>query len=66
MTSLQKSAELRKEYGHSLDLILSGRGIRLVDAGNIAMRLKKEGTDIVDLIIEGEREALRRRYFAAS
>ena len=66
VTSLQKSAELRKEHGHALDMFLAGRGMRLVDAGNLAARLKKGEADVVDLIIEGEREALRRRYFAAS
>ncbi len=66
LTSLRKSAELRKEHGHTLDMILAGRGIRLVDAGNLGTRMKKGEADVVDLIIEGEREALRRRYFAAS
>ena len=69
LTSLKRSAELRKEYGHTLDMLLAGRGIRLSDASNLASRMKKEGEaggEVIDQIIEGEREALRRRYFAST
>jgi len=61
--AVRKSAELRKEYGHSADMLIAGRGIRLAEAATLAARMRKEGTDLVELIIEGEREALRRRYF---
>lgn len=61
--SLRKSAVLRKEYGHPIDMLIAGRGIRLADAAALAARMKKEGTDLVDLIVEGERDAMRRRYF---
>ncbi|MDG6900846.1 MAG: DEAD/DEAH box helicase [Nitrososphaerota archaeon] len=64
--ALRRSAELRKEYGHSADMLMAGRGIRLADASALAAKMKKEGTDIVELVIEGEREALRRRYFFAA
>jgi ATP-dependent Lhr-like helicase len=64
--SLKKSAELRKGYGHAADMLLAGRGIRLVDATSLAARMRKEGVDLVELIIEGERDALRRRYFFAA
>jgi ATP-dependent Lhr-like helicase len=60
---LRKSSELRKEYGHAADMLLAGRGIRLAEAASLAAKMRKEGTDVVELIIEGEREALRRRYF---
>ena len=59
----RKSAELRKEYGHAVDLLLAGRGVRLSEASALAAKMRKEGTDVVDLVIEGERDALRRRYF---
>ncbi len=36
---------------------------RAADAAALAAKMRKEGTDIIDLVIEGEREALRRRYF---
>jgi ATP-dependent Lhr-like helicase len=61
--ALKKTAELRKEYGHAADVLLGGRGIRYAEAAALAAKMRKEGTDIVDLVIEGEREALRRRYF---
>jgi len=61
--ALKKTAELRKEYGHAADMLLGGRGIRYAEAAALAAKMRKEGTDIVDLVIEGEREALRRRYF---
>ena len=64
--SLRKSAELRKEYGHAADMLLAGRGIRLAEAATLAAKMRKEGTDVVELIIEGERDALRRRYFFAA
>ncbi|MDG6909251.1 MAG: DEAD/DEAH box helicase [Nitrososphaerota archaeon] len=64
--ALRKSSELRKEYGHAADMLMAGRGIRLADAGALAAKMRKEGTDVVELIIEGEREALRRRYFFAA
>jgi hypothetical protein len=49
-----------------MDMLMAGRNVRLVDAANLAAKRKKEGKDLIDLIIEGEREALRRRYFVAS
>ncbi len=64
--ALRKSSELRKEYGHAAEMLLAGRGVRLPDAAALAAKMRKEGTDVVELIIEGEREALRRRYFFAA
>ncbi len=64
--AITKSAELRKEYGHAFDMLLAGRGIRLSDAAGLAARQRKEGKDLLELIIEGERDSLRRRYFVAS
>ena len=63
---LKKSAELRKEYGHAADLLMAGRGIRLSDAAALAVKMRKEGADVCELVIVGEREALRRRYFFAA
>ena len=61
--ALRKSSELRNDYGHAIDMLLAGRGIRLSDAAALAAKMRKEGADVVEIIIEGEREALRRRYF---
>ena len=64
--SLRKSSELRAEYGHAVDILVAGRGIRLADASALAAKMRKEGRDVIELVIEGEREALRRRYFFAA
>ncbi len=64
--SVRKSAELRKKYGHAAEMLMAGRGITLSEAANLAAKMQKEGRDIVETIIEGEREALRRRYFLGS
>jgi ATP-dependent helicase Lhr and Lhr-like helicase len=64
--ALRRSAELRREYGHAFDILMAGRGIRLLDAATLAGRMRKEGLDLIDLVIEGERDALRRRYFVGS
>jgi ATP-dependent helicase Lhr and Lhr-like helicase len=64
--ALRKSSDLRKEYGHSADIVLAGRGIRLPEAAGLLAKMRKEGTDVIELAIEGERDALRRRYFFAA
>jgi len=61
--AVKKSAEMRKEYGHSFDMLMAGRGVRIADAANLTAKMRKEGKDVVESIMEGEREALRRRYF---
>jgi ATP-dependent Lhr-like helicase len=64
--AVRKSAELRREYGHAMDSLMAGRGVRLADAAALASKMRKEGKDLTELIIEAEREALRRRYFFGS
>jgi ATP-dependent Lhr-like helicase len=64
--SLRRSSELRAEYGHAVDMLMAGRGVRLSDAAALAAKMRKEGTDVIELVIEGERDALRRRYFFAA
>jgi ATP-dependent Lhr-like helicase len=66
LESIRKSSELRKEYGHMMDFFMAGRGVRLTDAASLAAKKRNEVRDIVDLIIDGERDALRRRYFVSS
>jgi ATP-dependent Lhr-like helicase len=63
--ALKKTSLLRKDFGHAIDMLFAGRGVRLAEAAALASKMRKEGTDVVELIIEGEREALRRRYFFA-
>lgn len=62
---LKKSAALHREYGSDALVLMGGRGIRLTDVQGLLAKKKKEGGDIIDTVIEGEREALKRRYFAA-
>lgn len=62
--TLRRSSQLVKEYGTDALYLMAGRGIRLGEAGSLLARKMEEGGDIVDLVIEGEREALKRRYFA--
>lgn len=64
--TLKKSSELRRDYGHAADILMAGRGIRLAEASALAAKMRKEGIDVIELVIEGEREALRRRYFFAA
>jgi ATP-dependent Lhr-like helicase len=61
--AVRKSAELRKEYGHALDMLMAARGVRLTDAAALAAKMRKEGKDVIETVMEGERDALRRRYF---
>jgi ATP-dependent Lhr-like helicase len=62
--ALRRTSDQRREYGHDFVMLLAGRGIRTAEAAALAAKKKKEGGNIVDYIIDGEREALRRRYFA--
>lgn len=62
--TLRRSAQLVREYGEDALLLMAGRGIRLAEVGSLLARKKEQGGDIIDYVIEGEREALKRRYFA--
>ncbi len=62
--ALRRTAELRAEYGQDFVLLIAGRGVRIAEAGDLAAKRKKDGGSIIDYVIDGEREALRRRYFA--
>jgi ATP-dependent Lhr-like helicase len=60
---LKKSAQIRNEFGDEALNMMAGRGIRLSEVPALLKKKKESGGDLVDYIIEGEREALRRRYF---
>ena len=62
--ALRRSSELVRRFGNDALLMMAGRGVRLSEAAALLERKEKEGGDIVDYVIEGEREALKRRYFA--
>ena len=63
--SLKRSSELVKQFGKDALVMMAGRGIRLSEAAALLARKNKEGGDLTDYLIEGEREALKRRYFAS-
>jgi ATP-dependent Lhr-like helicase len=63
--TLRRSSQLVKEYGADALYLMAGRGIRLAEVGSLMARKAAEGGDIIDYVIEGEREALKRRYFAS-
>ncbi len=63
--ALKRSAQLAREYGTDALFLMGGRGIRLADVQGLLAKKKQEGGEIVDYVIEGEREALKRRYFAS-
>jgi ATP-dependent Lhr-like helicase len=63
--SLKKSAELTRQFGSDALVMMAGRGIRLSEASALLTKKSKEGGDLIDYVIEGEREALKRRYFAS-
>ena len=62
---LKRSAGLVREFGKEAVVLMAGRGIRLNDVAVLLSKRKKEGGDLIDYVIEGERESLRRRYFAS-
>ena len=62
--TLRRSSQLVREYGEEALILMAGRGIRLAEVGSLLARKKEQGGDITDYVIEGEREALKRRYFA--
>ena len=62
--TLRRSSQLVREYGEDAIVLMAGRGIRLAEVGSLLAKKKEQGGDTIDYIIEGEREALKRRYFA--
>jgi len=65
LETLRKSTAMVREHGSDVLALMGGRGIRMSDIPGLLAKRKKEGGDVIDLIIEGEREALKRRYFAS-
>ena len=62
---LKKSAQIKNEFGDDALFLIAGRGIRLSEVGALLKKRKETGQDLIDCVIEGEREALRRRYFVS-
>src|ERR1700680_3445916 len=55
---LKKSALIKKEFGDDALYVSAGRGIRLSEAPALLRKRKEIGLDLIDCVIEGEREAL--------
>jgi hypothetical protein len=65
LETLRKSAQIKNEFGDDALNVIAGRGIRLSEVPALLRKKKEAGVDLVDLVIEGERDALRRRYFVS-
>jgi hypothetical protein len=62
---LKRSALIKNEFGDDALWVIAGRGIRLSEVTALMRKRKEMGLDLVDCVIEGERDALRRRYFVS-
>jgi ATP-dependent Lhr-like helicase len=60
--SIKKMAELRVKNGHVVDIISAGRGLTINEIQHAIERVRN-GADVIDAVIDAERESLRRRYF---
>jgi len=58
-----KSAELISTYGKAALLTLAGKGIKLDDATEILKKESAVNEHLVELIIESEKEVLKRRFY---
>jgi len=65
LEALKKSALIKNEFGDDALYVIAGRGIRLSEAPTLLKKRKETGIDLIDSVIEGERDALRRRYFVS-
>jgi hypothetical protein len=65
LDTLKKSAQIRNEFGDDALCVIAGRGIRLSETQALLRKKKETGQDLIDCVIEGERDALRRRYFVS-
>ena len=65
LDALKKSCTLKNEFGDDALFVLAGRGIRMSEAPSLLRKRKETGQDLIDCVIEGEREALKRRYFVS-
>ena len=63
--TLKKSAQIRNEFGDDALYMMAGRGIRLSEVAGPPRGRGRRGGDLIDYVIEGEREALKRRYFVS-
>ena len=65
LENLKRSAQIKNEFGDDALYLIAGRGIRLSEVSALLKKRKEAGMDLIDCVIEGEREALKRRYFVS-
>jgi len=65
LETLKKSVQIKNEFGDDALYVIAGRGIRLSEAPALLRKKKETGLDLIDCVIDGERDALRRRYFVS-
>ena len=58
-----KSAELISTYGKAALLTLAGKGLKVSDAAEILKKESAVNEHLVELIIESEKEVLKRRFY---
>jgi ATP-dependent Lhr-like helicase len=56
------TAKLISNYGKTAAIALSGRRLKIEDAGEILKKQKTLSDDFYDLVIEAERNALKRKF----
>lgn len=59
-----KSANLISKYGKVAAMVIAGRGITLNKASEILKKEGKMGDHLIELIIEGEKETLKKRFIS--
>ncbi|MHC1567643.1 MAG: DEAD/DEAH box helicase [Candidatus Syntropharchaeia archaeon] len=59
---IRKSSDLIRKYGHPAVIVLAGR-VGLKEAESILRRCNEECDELIELIIEAEKESLRRRFW---
>jgi len=65
LETLKKTAQVKNEFGDEALFVIAGRGIRVSEVSALMKKRKETGQDLIDCVIEGEREALKRRYFVS-
>jgi len=63
ITEAIKSAELISTYGKAALLSLAGKGVKVSDAAEILKKEKAVNENLVELIIDSEKEVLKRRFY---
>jgi ATP-dependent Lhr-like helicase len=63
ITDAIKSAELISTYGKAALLSLAGKGVKVSDAAEILKKESAVNENLVEIIIESEKDVLKRRFY---